>query len=177
MKTIAASLSILFLTLFNGGAMANNLIKTGQWVYLTDRVMGGISEGTAQFEDQGIDQVIRLSGEVSTANNGGFIQVRSPVLWEAAKGKTGIRLTVKGNGDQYFLHIRSTDTRLPWHYYQHSFQASGAWSEISLPFEGFEKSSSLLRATLGQSKIKTIGIVAYGKDYSADVSVKRLEFY
>jgi hypothetical protein len=157
--------------------MANNLIKTGQWVYLTDRVMGGISEGTAQFEDQGIDQVIRLSGEVSTANNGGFIQVRSPVLWEAAKGKTGIRLTVKGNGDQYFLHIRSTDTRLPWHYYQHSFQASGAWSEISLPFEDFEKSSSLLRATLGQSKIKTIGIVAYGKDYSADVSVKRLEFY
>ena len=177
MKTIAASLSILFLTLLNGGAMANNLIKTGQWVYLTDRVMGGISEGTAQFEDQGIDQVIRLSGEVSTANNGGFIQVRSPVLWEAAKGKTGIRLTVKGNGDQYFLHIRSTDTRLPWHYYQHSFQASGAWSEISLPFEDFEKSSSLLRATLGQSKIITIGIVAYGKDYSADVSVKRLEFY
>jgi len=177
MKTIAASLSILFLTLLNGGAMANNLIKTGQWVYLTDRVMGGISEGTAQFEDQGIDEVIRLSGEVSTANNGGFIQVRSPVLWEAAKGKTGIRLTVKGNGDQYFLHIRSTDTRLPWHYYQHSFQASGAWSEISLPFEDFEKSSSLLRATLGQSKIKTIGIVAYGKDYSADVSVKRLEFY
>ena len=177
MKTIAASLSILFLTLLNGGAMANNLIKTGQWVYLTDRVMGGISEGTAQFEDQGIDQVIRLSGEVSTANNGGFIQVRSPVLWEAAKGKTGIRLTVKGNGDQYFLHIRSTDTRLPWHYYQHSFQASGAWSEISLPFEDFEKSSSLLRATLGQSKIETIGIVAYGKDYSADVSVKRLEFY
>ena len=177
MKTIAASLSILFMTLLNGGAMANNLIKTGSWVYLADRVMGGISEGTAQFEDQGIDQVIRLSGEVSTANNGGFIQVRSPVLWEAAKGKTGIRLTVKGNGDQYFLHIRSTDTRLPWHYYQHSFQASGAWSEISLPFEDFEKSSSLLRATLGQSKIKTIGIVAYGKDYSADVSVKRLEFY
>lgn len=177
MKTIAASLSILFLTLLNGGAMANNLIKTGQWVYLADRVMGGISEGTAQFENQGIDQAIRLSGEVSTANNGGFIQVRSPVPWEAAKGKTGIRLTVKGNGDQYFLHIRSTDTRLPWHYYQHSFQASGTWSEISLPFEAFEKSSSLLRATLGQSKIKTIGIVAYGKDYSADVSVKRLEFY
>ena len=105
MKTIAASLSILFLTLLNSGAMANNLIKTGQWVYLADRVMGGISDGIAQFEDQGIDQVIRLSGEVSTANNGGFIQVRSPVLWEAAKGKTGIRLTVKGNGDQYFLHI------------------------------------------------------------------------
>ena len=29
MKTITASLSILFLTLLNGGAMANDLIKQG----------------------------------------------------------------------------------------------------------------------------------------------------
>ena len=90
MKTIAASLFTLILLLTNGSAMADNLIKTGQWAYLADTVMGGISEGTAQFEDQGTSQVIRLSGEVSTANNGGFIQVRSPVVWEAAKGKAGI---------------------------------------------------------------------------------------
>ena len=92
--------------------------------------MGGVSEGTAKFEDQGLDQVIQLIGEVSTANNGGFIQVRSPVLWEAAKGKTGIKLTIKGNGDQYYLHIRTANTRLPWHYYQQSFQTNGSWREI-----------------------------------------------
>jgi len=34
-----------------------------------------------------------------------------------------------------------------------------------------------MRTTLNQSKIKTIGIVAYGKDYTADVSVQSLEFY
>ena len=177
MKTIAASLFTLILLLTNGSAMADNLIKTGQWAYLADTVMGGISEGTAQFEDQGTSQVIRLSGEVSTANNGGFIQVRSPVAWEAAKGKTGIKLMVKGNGDLYYLHIRSTNTRLPWHYYQQSFQTNGSWNEVRLPFEAFVKSSSLLRTTLNQSKIKTIGIVAYGKDYTADVSVKSLDFY
>ena len=177
MKTIAASLFTLILLLSNGSAMADNLIKTGQWAYLADTVMGGISEGTAQFEDQGTSQVIRLSGEVSTANNGGFIQVRSPVAWEAAKDKTGIKLTVKGNGDLYYLHIRSTNTRLPRHYYQQSFQTNGSWNEVGLPFEAFVKSSSLMRTTLNQSKIKTIGIVAYGKDYTADVSVKSLEFY
>ena len=177
MKTITASLFTLLLLLTNGSAMADNLIKTGQWAYLADTVMGGISEGAAQFEDQGTSQVIRLSGEVSTANNGGFIQVRSPVVWEAAKGKTGIKLMVKGNGDLYYLHIRSTNTRLPWHYYQQSFQTNGSWNEVRLPFEAFVKSSSLLRTTLNQSKIKTIGIVAYGKDYTADVSVKSLEFY
>ena len=129
MKTITASLFTLLLLLTNGSAMADNLIKIGQWAYLADTVMGGISEGTAQFEDQGTSQVIRLRGEVSTANNGGFIQVRSPVVWEAAKGKTVIKLMVKGNGDLYYLHIRSTNTRLPWHYYQQSFQTSRSWNE------------------------------------------------
>lgn len=177
MKTITASLFTLLLALINGGAMADNIIKTGQWSYFADTVMGGVSEGTAKFEDQGLDQVIQLIGEVSTANNGGFIQVRSPVLWEAAKGKTGIKLTIKGNGDQYYLHIRTANTRLPWHYYQQSFQTNGSWREIRLPFDAFVKSSSLMKAKLNQSKIKTIGIVAYGKDYSADVSVQGLEFY
>ena len=177
MKTIIASLFTLLLALINGGAIADNIIKTGQWSYFADTVMGGVSEGTAKFEDQGLDQVIRLIGEVSTANNGGFIQVRSPVLWEAAKGKTGIKLTIKGNGDQYYLHIRTANTRLPWHYYQHSFQTNGSWHEIRLPFDAFVKSSSLMKTKLNQSKIKTIGIVAYGKDYSADLSVQGLEFY
>ena len=177
MKTITASLFTLLLALINGGATADNIIKTGQWSYFADTVMGGVSEGTAKFEDQGLDQAIRLVGEVSTANNGGFIQVRSPVLWEAAKGKTGIKLTIKGNGDQYYLHIRTANTRLAWHYYQHSFQTNGSWHEIRLPFDAFVKSSSLMKAKLNQSKIKTIGIVAYGKDYSADISVQGLEFY
>ena len=92
MKTIIASLFTLLLALINGGAIADNIIKTGQWSYFADTVMGGVSEGTAKFEDQGLDQVIRLIGEVSTANNGGFIQVRSPVLWEAAKGENGHKI-------------------------------------------------------------------------------------
>ena len=177
MKTIKVSLLALLLLITNGESMADNLIKKGQWVYLADTVMGGISQGTAHFENQGTSQVIRLSGEVSTANNGGFIQVRSPVAWGVAKGKTGIKLMVKGNGELYFLHIRSTNTRLPWHYYQHSFPTNGSWNEVRLPFEAFVKSSAILRSTFNQSKINSIGIVAYGKDYTADVSVKSLEFY
>ena len=58
-----------------GAAMAENLIQTGQWSYLADTVMGGVSEGSAEFGNSGLDKTIRLTGEVSTANNGGFIQV------------------------------------------------------------------------------------------------------
>ena len=110
--------STFFVALTYGGAMAENIIQTGQWSYFADTVMGGVSEGTAVFESRGVDKTIRLTGEVSTANNGGFIQVRSSGPWELAEGKTGIKLKVKGNGEQYYLHIRNSSTRLPWYYYQ-----------------------------------------------------------
>ena len=158
-------------------AMAENLIKTGQWSYLADTVMGGVSEGSAEFINSGSDKTIRLTGEVSTANNGGFIQVRSSVPWELAKGKIGIRLKIKGNGDQYYLHIRNSSTRLPWHYYQQSFETTATWQEIKIPFQSFIKSSSLMQTVIRQRTIKTIGIVAYGKNHTADLSVISLEFY
>ena len=161
----------------SGGAMAENIIQTGQWSYFADTVMGGVSEGAAVFESRGVDKTIRLTGEVSTANNGGFIQVRSSGPWELAEGKTGIKLKVKGNGEQYYLHIRNSSTRLPWHYYQQGFEANSSWTEVKLPFESFVKSSSLLRTSMNQDTIKTIGIVAYGKDFTADISVMSFEFY
>ena len=160
-----------------GGAMAENLIKTGEWSYLADTVMGGVSEGNAKFESSGSDKTIRLRGEVSTANNGGFIQVRASVPSGLAKGRTGIKLTVKGNREQYYLHIRNSSTRVPWHYYQQDFPTTTTWREIKLPFESFKKTSSLMRSTMKKNTIKTIGIVAYGKDHIADISVKSLEFY
>ena len=169
--------SFLFAISTSGGAMAENLVQTKQWSYFADTVMGGVSQGTAKFENSGPNKTLRLTGEVSTANNGGFIQVRSSIPQELAKGKTGIKIKVKGNGDQYFLHIRNSSTRLPWHYYQLGFDTSKAWTEVILPFDAFIKSSSFLRTSMNHDTIKTIGIVAYGKDYSADVSVMSMEFY
>jgi hypothetical protein len=169
--------SFLFAISTSGGAMAENLVQTKQWSYFADTVMGGVSQGTAKFENSGPNKTIRLTGEVSTANNGGFIQVRSSIPQELAKGKTGIKIKVKGNGDQYFLHIRNSSTRLPWHYYQLGFDTNKAWAEVILPFDAFIKSSSFLRTSMNHDTIKTIGIVAYGKDYSADVSVMSMEFY
>ena len=166
-----------FVISMSGGAMAQNLIETGQWSYFADTVMGGVSDGSAEFQSNGSDNTIRLTGEVSTANNGGFIQVRSSIPWKLAKGKTGIKLKVKGNGEQYYLHVRNSSTRLPWHYYQLGFETSEAWREVELPFASFVKSSSFLRAAMNQDTIKTIGIVAYGKEYTADISVMSLEFY
>ena len=35
--------SFLFVASTSGGAMAENLIQTGQWSYFADTVMGGVS--------------------------------------------------------------------------------------------------------------------------------------
>ena len=175
LKRLVAIMVLLALT--HGDAMAKNLIQTSEWSYQADTVMGGVSDGSAKFNGNGSEKFIRLIGEVSTANNGGFIQVRSLIPWEVAKGKTGIKINVKGNGEQYYLHIRNSSTRLPWHYYHQGFKTTSTWREIKLPFQFFKKSSSVLRTLVKQSTIKTIAIVAYGKDHTADISVMSLEFY
>ena len=97
--------------------------------------MGGVSQGSAEF-DAG---ALRLTGQVSTKNNGGFIQVRTRIDPSDSKEKTGIKIKVKGNGDVYYLHIRNASARLPWHYYTANFKTNEKWNEVIIPFEKFEK--------------------------------------
>ena len=52
---------------------------------------------------------------------------------------------VNGNGDLYYLHIRSTNTRLQWQYDNQSFKTKGSWKEIKKKNEGGKR---------GKEKIK-----------------------
>ena len=152
---------------------AKNLVYENNWAYLADTVMGGVSRGGAEFSAG----ALRLTGEVSTKNNGGFIQVRTRIDQTETVGKSGIKIKVKGNGDVYYLHVRNASARLPWQYYTASFQTSEKWKDIAISFDEFEKSATLMPRKLKPESIKTIGLVAYGKDHEADVSIANLEFY
>ena len=152
---------------------AKNLVYENNWAYLADTVMGGVSQGGAVFSAG----ALRLTGQVSTKNNGGFIQIRTRVDPTQAVGKSGIKIKVKGNGDIYYLHIRNASARLPWQYYTASFKTSEKWKDIKISFDEFEKSATLMPRRLKPDSIKTIGLVAYGKDHDADVSIANLEFY
>ena len=160
--------------------MANDLIKTGQWVYLADRVMGGISEvNVYELEEEGMS-FYRLEGNVSTENNGGFIQLRASVSFanseKEGENLKGVRLNVRGNGETYYIHIRTNESWSPSDYYATTFIASEEWQMIDLPFNKFERRWSK-DSTLDPKKIRSFGIVAYGKDYVSDISVSTLEFY
>ena len=47
-----------------------------RWQFYTDQVMGGVSDGRASVRLDSEGPYVRLEGLVSTANNGGFIQIR-----------------------------------------------------------------------------------------------------
>ncbi|MBF9050881.1 NADH ubiquinone oxidoreductase [Roseobacter sp. HKCCD9010] len=140
------------------------------WTYLADNVMGGVSEGQAQIEDA----AIRLTGTVSTANRGGFIQVRTTLPDGLPPDTAALRLQVRGNGARYFLHLRTTRTRLPWQFYQAGFEAGPDWSDISLPLSAFTPQGQLLSRDLRPEEVRSIGLAAYGQDYVADVSLRAL---
>ena len=159
--------------IMSNAVKAKNLVYENNWAYLADTVMGGVSQGGAVFSAG----ALRLTGQVSTKNNGGFIQIRTRVDPTLAVGKSGIKIKVKGNGDVYYIHVRNASARLPWQYYTASFQTSEKWKDIAIPFDEFEKSATLMPRKLKPASIKTIGLVAYGKDHDADVSIANLEFY
>jgi len=148
-----------------------------RWNFVTDGVMGGVSKGQATFVNKNGASYSHMTGKVSTENNGGFIQLRMDLLNAAPQKASGVRLIVRGNDQRYFVHIRTSGTMLPWQYYQAGFDVTRDWVEILLPFTDFEPSGRLLRAVPRASSLKSIGVVAFGRDHDAEIDVKEVGFY
>lgn len=144
------------------------------WSYVSDRVMGGISNGTAQIEKENAVTFARLSGEVSTANNGGFIQIRRQLVTPFPTNSVGISLDVRGNDERYYVHLRPFEARRPWQYYSASFVAPNEWRKTTLKWTDFVAQGGL-SSNIDPSRISSIGVVAYGADYSAQLDILRIE--
>jgi len=143
------------------------------WRFFSDQVMGGVSEGRAER----VGGALRLTGRVSTANRGGFIQARTDLATPLDAETTGLRLEVRGNGERYFVHLRTRGTVLPWQYYQAGFPTTTGWSEVRLPLAAFVASGRGLRGTPRPDAVTSIGIVAYGRDHEAELEVRLMEGY
>lgn len=148
-----------------------------RWTFITDGVMGGVSEGQVALERSAGQTVLHMVGTVSTANNGGFIQARQTLRQQLPSEAVGLELRVKGNGQTYFVHARTAGTVLPWTYYQASFEANPDWTVVRIPFSGFRAEGKMLRQDLTAQAVETLAIVAYGRDHIADVSVAWIGFY
>ncbi len=152
--------------------------QSQQWIFITDQVMGGVSTG--KFIVESIDGVkcYRMTGDVSTKNNGGFIQIRVKLSPEInSKDYDGVYVKVYGNKKNYNLHLRTGLTLAPWQYYSYTFATSKNWTEIRAPFEQFKKSNFYQpKSILGQN-IKSVGLVAGFDDFKSDICLSEIGFY
>jgi len=147
-----------------------------RWRFFTDGVMGGVSTGRVAFVQEGGRTHARMTGRVSTANRGGFIQMRLDLASPPPAAATGVRIVVRGNDQRYFVHLRTTGTVLPWQYYQAGFDVTRQWREVRLPFGAFRPSGGLLRPTPRPASLTSVAVVAFGRDHDAEIELREIGF-
>ena len=150
--------------------------EKNEWNFITDQVMGGISTGKYSYEKINNVNILKINGNVSTKNNGGFIQVRRNLNNVNLTNAKNVEVIAKGNNEKYFIHLRTNFTLLPWQYYQYSFTVKKKFKNFILPIRNFKKSGFLLPDKIKQKNIKSIGIVAFGRDHKAELTVKEINF-
>jgi len=146
------------------------------WQTADDRVMGGVSVAHLHVDSQNFGAC--LSGRVSLENRGGFVQMKWPLATNAgdtAAMMHGVYLEVRGNHEDYNLHLRTTQLWLPWQSFRHRFFADDQWRMVFLPFRDFEPHSTM--QSLNPQEIRTIAVVALGRAFDADVCVRKMGFY
>jgi hypothetical protein len=150
-----------------------------RWRVVTDQVMGGVSRARMVPHTHDRRSCLRLVGDVSLENNGGFVQMALDLEVGGgaldASGYTGLRLAVAGNSERYAVHLKTEDVRLPWQSYRAEFPAVPEWRAVDLPFAEFEPHR--IGAPLDVARLRRLGIVAIGKAYHADLCLARLALY
>lgn len=148
------------------------------WRLVTDQVMGGVSTARMQRRELDGRRALCMSGDVSLANNGGFVQVSlalSPQGRLDASAFAGVRLSVRGNGETYNVHLKTAATTMPWQSYRAAFRALDTWTDIRLPFASF--TPHRLVPALDTTRLTRLGIVAIGREMRADLCIADIGFY
>jgi hypothetical protein len=148
------------------------------WRLFTDRVMGGVSSGQLGRDEISGRACLRMRGDVSLENNGGFVQMALDLgdrLRQQLPRFDGMALHVYGNAEPYNVHLRTGAMRYPWQSYRISFRAESAWRTIKLPFADF--TPHRIDEELDVSQIRRVGLVAIGRPFEADLCVARVSLY
>jgi len=148
------------------------------WQFVSDQVMGGVSQGSVTFKEDQTSPCHCLTGLVSVENNGGFLQMQLLNLEQLGvdfEAYEGVYLEVKGNHRPYNIHLRTSQLWLPWQSFRQTFMAKPKWQRLFLPFQKFKPYKT--SATLDPKRIKRLGILAIGEAFEADICVRNLGLY
>ncbi len=148
------------------------------WRLVTDRVMGGVSDGRLSEAEIDGRRALCLEGSVRLENDGGFVQMALDLAPDGrpidASRFAGLALEVSGNGERYGLHLRTADVARPWQSYRASFEAGPGWQRVALPFSAF--APHRIAAPFDASRLRRIGLVAIGRAFEARLCLARIAF-
>lgn len=141
-----------------------------RWDFVADGVMGGVSDGAGGVAAG----ALWLRGRVSTDNNGGFLQVRRRFEGGFPAGTTGLRLSVRGNGADYWVFLKTAGLARVWHSYRAGFGTGADWAQVLLPLADFAPSHGDMARGFAPGNVTSVAIVAYGRDFEAEVSLREI---
>tara|TARA_B100002051_G_C16545968_1_gene539994 strand:- start:36 stop:596 length:561 start_codon:yes stop_codon:yes gene_type:complete len=152
--------------------------QSQKWNFITDQVMGGVSTGKFIVDEIKGVKCYRMMGNVSTKNNGGFIQIRAKLKPEInSKDYNGIYVKVYGNEKNYNIHLRTGLTLAPWQYYSYTFSTKKNWTEIRAPLKEFKKSNFYQPQSIFGQNIKSVGLVAGFDNFKSNICLSEIGFY
>ena len=154
-----------------------------EWQLITDGVMGGLSSGQLVLDEYRGKACLRMRGDVSTENNGGFVQVALSLtdIPGSKKGVfdasdySGVEIEVSGNDETYNIHFRTEGLWFPWQSYRASFDAHDRWQKIRIPFASLKPYKTTQK--FSPEELIRIGVGAIGRDFKADLCLASLRFY
>lgn len=149
-----------------------------EWRLFTDQVMGGVSSGNLSLDTYQDTSCLRMQGDISTENNGGFVQIAlslSSKKYFDASAYAGIEMEVAGNNELYNIHIRTAGLLFPWQSYRFSFWAIDDWHKIRIPFKDFKSYKTTQK--FRRDKLERLGLVGIGREFHADLYLASIKFY
>jgi hypothetical protein len=155
------------------------LAPNARWRGFSDRVMGGVSNGSFERTTVAGKACIRMTGRVTRDSGGGFIQMALDVATRNsdldASAWAGIELLIHGNDEDYNCHVRTADCGWYDQSYRATFRATPQWQAIRLPWSAFTPND--LSVPLDASRLQRIAVLGWMREFVADVALADVALY
>jgi hypothetical protein len=144
-----------------------------RWRVGPERLADGSADVRWGVETVREERCYRMSGRVSEAAPRGVARMTLDLAQGGrpldASDFRALRLRVRGNGEAYGVHLRTSDNVAPWDHYAATFVASPEWRDIDFPFAMFERARR--RGDVDPKRLLQLAVVGLERDLAADVCV------
>lgn len=150
--------------------------KPSLWVMISDQVMGGVSTATLHQDERHNSNSTCLVGRTRLDNNGGFVQMKLDIepYWLDANYR-GVFIELYGSTHHYNLHVKTNQLNRPWQSFRCTLPVEPQWTRFIIPFE--QLLAHRTDAELQAADIRSVAVVAIGKEFDVDVCVRRFGFF